>query len=153
MPPSSGHSSLGATTRETAYVLVCGEPEPADGFGGLFTYDHFDGLVYQMYNQTDVSVYGCVDQVQWEVYKGGFVSGEPVQVIGAWSPKIEFEAEGKYTIVLNVGGPGGVSAGELTIDVTDQRGEQSRGCSTVPAMGGVFGMLIGLGAAVRRRRD
>ena len=141
------------TTRETAYVLVCGEPEPADGFGGLFTYDHFDGLVYQMYNQTDVSVYGCVDQVQWEVYKGGSVSGEPVQVSGAWSPKIEFEAEGKYTIVLNVGGPGGVSAGELTIDVTDQRGEQSRGCSTVPAMGGVFGMLIGLGAAVRRRRD
>jgi len=141
------------TTRETAYVLVCGEPEPAEGFGGLFTYDHFDGLIYQMYNQTDVSVYGCVDQVQWEVYEGNSVSGEPVQVVGAWSPKIEFEAEGTYTVVLNVGGPGGVSAAELTIEVEDQRGEQSRGCSSLPAMGGVFGALVGLGAAVRRRRD
>jgi hypothetical protein len=89
----------------------------------------------------------------WEVYKGGSVSGEPVQTLSAWSPKIEFTEEGTYTVVLNVGGPGGISAGELTIEVEDKRGDVSRGCSAVPATAGLLGIFIGLGAAVRRRRQ
>ncbi len=146
------------TNRQQAYVLVCGEPEPGkdtDGsaFTGLFTFEHYDGLVYQMINQTDTSVYGCIDQVVGEVYKGGSVSGEPVQTLSAWSPKIEFTEEGTYTVVLNVGGPGGISAGELTIEVEDKRGDVSRGCSAVPATAGLLGIFIGLGAAVRRRRQ
>ncbi len=141
------------TQREQAYVLVCGDPEPTEGFGGLFTYEPVDGLVYQMINQTDTSVYGCIDQIAWEIYKGG----ELVETVKAWSPKLDFGnedwgGEGSYTVLLNVGGPGGVSAAELTIDAV----EASEGCSTAkgaPAGAGLAGLLIGLGAALRRRRE
>ncbi len=137
---------------ETALVTVCDAPEVAEGFGGLFTWSHVDGLVYQMVNQVDTSVYGCVDSIQWEVYKGGSISGDPVLEIGSWAPKIEFPGEGTYTVVLNVGGPGGVNAAELTIDVVDQKGEGT-GCSAAGGAMSLFGLMVGFGAAVRRRRD
>lgn len=133
------------TQREQAYVLVCGEPEPSPDFGGLFTYEPVEGLVYQMVNQTDTSVYGCIDQIQWEVYDGD----ELIQTVNAWSPKIEFPSEGTYTVLLNVGGPGGVSAAELSIEVT----EVTEGCATAPAGAGLAGILLALGAAFRRRED
>ncbi len=135
--------------RERAYVLVCGQPEPAEDFTGLFTYEHFDGLTYQMVNQTDTSVYGCIDQIQWDVFKGDTL----IQSLSAWSPKIEFPEEGEYRVVLNVGGPGGVSAGEIKIDAVDQKGERG-GCEVVSGTAvGLTGMLIAFGAAIRRRED
>ena len=135
--------------RQRAYVLVCGDPEPAEGFDGLFTYEHFDGLVYQMVNQTDTSVYGCIDQVTWEVYKGS----ELVQSASAWSPKIEFPSEGEYRVVLNVGGPGGLSAGEITINAEDKAGDRG-GCEVVSGTAaGLAGLLVGVAAAARRRED
>ena len=133
------------TEREQAFVLVCGQPEPSEGFGGLFTYEGVSGLTYQMINQTDTSVYGCIDQIAWHVFDGD----ELVQEIQAWSPKIEFPAEGDYRVVLNVGGPGGVAAAELNIEVT----EVSEGCVTAPVGAGFASLFIGLGAAVRRRRS
>lgn len=133
------------TQREQAYVLVCGDPEPSEGFGGLFTYEPLDGFIYQMVNQTDTSVYGCVDQIVWEVYDGD----ELIQSVSAWSPKIEFPGEGNYKVLMNVGGPGGVSAAELSIDVT----EQTTGCVTAPAGFGLAGLLVSFGAALRRRRE
>jgi hypothetical protein len=139
------------TRRERAYVLVCGEPAPADGFEGLFTYSHYDGTIYQMVNQTDTTVYGCIDQIQWDVFK----NDELVQSVSAWSPKIDFAEEGTYRIVLNVGGPGGFQAGELTIDVEDKPGEVSSGwgCAIGSASASMIGLMVGLGAAVRRRRE
>jgi MYXO-CTERM domain-containing protein len=140
--------------RETALVVVCGAPEPATGFNGLFTYAHHDGLVYQMVNQVDTTVYGCIETVTWEVYKGGSASGEPINVVTAWSPKIELPSEGSYTVKLIVGGPGGVEAEELTFQAEDKRGEATRACATggAGAAPGLMGLLVGLGAALRRRR-
>ncbi len=139
-----------STERQRAYVLVCGEPEPAEGFDGLFTYEPSEGLIYQMVNQTDTTVYGCIDSIEWDVFEGTDTSGEPIQRIGAWSPKIEFPAEGTYTVVLNEGGPGGIAADALQIEVTEVK---AGGCATVPAGAGLAGILVGLGAAIRRRRD
>lgn len=139
--------------RARAYVLACEAPEPAEGFNGLFTYEHQDGLIYQMVNQTDTSVYGCIDQVIWEVYDGQNL----VDSISAWSPKIDFsnysEEEKEYRIVLNVGGPGGQSAGELTFLAEDKRGEAT-GCEVVSGTAAGFGGLaLAFAAAVRRRED
>ncbi|MCK6502311.1 PKD domain-containing protein [Myxococcota bacterium] len=130
--------------REPAYVLACEVPAPAEGFDGMFTYEQVEGTTYQMVNQADLSVYGCIDQVQWDVFQGG----ELVQSVSAWSPKIDFGAEGDFEVVLNLGGPGGVAAEKLEISVS----ESSGGCSSVPAMAGLLGALAGLGAAARRRR-
>ncbi|MFM2246514.1 MAG: Matrixin [Pseudomonadota bacterium] len=138
------------TQRAPAAVLVCGEPAPAEGFDGLFTYEGFDGLLYQMVNQVDTSVYGCVEQIEWHVFEGTDTSGTPDQIVAAWSPKIEFPAEGTYTVVLNVGGPGGIKAHALEIDVVEVKGQG--GCSTMPLGAGLAGLAVAAGAALRRRR-
>ncbi|MDP6932518.1 MAG: matrixin family metalloprotease, partial [Myxococcota bacterium] len=136
------------TYRELAYVLACEAPHMAEGLEGMFTYEHYDGLIYQMINQADTTVYGCIDQVQWDVFKGD----ELVQSVSAWTPKIEFAEEGTYRVVLNLGGPGGYAAEELTIEVVDEPGESSGGCATAPGAAGAWGILVGLGVAVGRRR-
>jgi PKD repeat protein len=141
-----------AVTRERAYVLACEAPEAGEDFDGLFTIEHFDGTVYQLINQTDTSVYGCVDRVQWEVYKGGSVSGEPLQVISAWSPKIDFGEPGEYTVVLNVGGPGGVTAAKITLNAEDKVGDAYTACASAPAIGGVWAVGLGVAGLLRRRR-
>lgn len=136
------------TQRERAYVLVCEPPHAAEGFDGLFSYEPDEGLTYQMVNQADTTVYGCVDQVQWDVFKGS----ELIDSIAAWSPKIEFPAEGTYRVVLNLGGPAGETAEELEIEVTEVKG----GCSTAPARGtaaALVGAVVGLGLALSRRRS
>jgi hypothetical protein len=141
------------TERARALVVVCEPPQPAEGFTGMFTYersaeddDADEGtLVYQMINQADLSVYGCIEQAQWDVFKGG----ELINSVKAWSPKIALPGEGSYEIVLNLGGPGGISAESVTIEATE-----AGGCSTVGAGAGLFSVLIGvLGAGIRRRRD
>ncbi len=140
------------TQRELAYVTVCEAPEAADGFKGLFSYEHVDGLVYQMVNQVDTSVYGCVEKIRWDVFKGD----ELVTSVAAWDPKIDFSSwggEGKYRVVLNVAAPGDlVSAHEIMVDAVKKKAET--GCSTSAATSGVAGMLIAmLGLVARRRRD
>ena len=129
-----------------AFALVCDAPTPS------FDVVHFDGLVYQAVNTTDVSTYGCVDGILWEVYEGGSASGEPIATIGAWSPKIDFSdfGEGTYTVVLTAQGP--ASDGEqatATIDVVDARGA-FRGCGTTGAAG--LGAALFMMGAIRRRR-
>lgn len=130
--------------REAAFVLACEAPQAAEGFGGLFTYEWTEDATYQMVNQADTSVYGCVNQVQWDVFKGG----ELQQSINAWSPKIDFGEDGTYEVVLNLGGPGGITAESITIEVGSEGG-----CSSVPAAAGLLGVLVGLGGALRRRRQ
>jgi len=132
--------------RKPAFVLACEAPQPAVDFDGMFSYEWVEGNTYQMLNQADLTVYGCVDQVQWDVFKDNVLQ----QSVNAWAPKIDFGAPGKYDIVLNLGGPGGVTAEGLTLTV----GGEGTGCSAAPASAsvGLFGLLLGLGAALRRRR-
>jgi MYXO-CTERM domain-containing protein len=155
-PSTEEDESIGSftfTQRELAYVTVCDKPIPADGFQGMFSYEHVDGLVYQMVNQVDTSVYGCVERIRWDVFQGG----DLIRSISAWSPKIEFPKEGEYRVVLNVAAPGAqdpnkdlVAAHELLIDAEDKK---AGGCSTAPTSGGFAGLLIGLlGLATRRRQ-
>lgn len=136
--------------RERAYVVACEVPGPGlspegEQYPGLFTYEHLEGLQYQMVNRVDTSVYGCLDTVVWQVYQGESL----VQEISAWSPIVEFPSEGAYRVVLNVGGPGGMSAAELTVDAAATAG----GCNAVPLPGvGLGAILAGLGLGVARRR-
>jgi hypothetical protein len=135
---------------ELAFVTVCEAPQPATGFDGMFTYTAADDdLTYQMVNQVDTSVYGCVERIQWDVYTDG--GKTPIQTISAWSPKIAFPEAGDYRVVLNVGAPGELyAADELLIEVEETAG----GCATAPASRGLAGFLIGLaGLLIRRRRD
>jgi hypothetical protein len=159
--PTCGVSTY--TYDELGYVTACAPPAPAEGAGGFFTLRHEDGLKWNTINHTDVSVYGCVHTIAWEVYSGsGEDSIKPENLVdldadgdgdqlGAWSPDIVFPAEGTYTVVMNVGGPGGLKAGFMTVDVVDRAAEGS--CSTT---GGVASVgLVGLAfvaAGLRRRR-
>ena len=134
---------------QRALFLVCDVPIPA------FEVEHYDGLSYTMINNTDVSVFGCIDGIQWDVYKGGSVSGEPIISVGAWGPRIELPEEGKYTIQLTAQGPAGEDTFEHTFDAEDKRGEVTGGCSSLGGSAG-FGAgalaLLGL-VALGRRRD
>ncbi len=141
------------TQRELAYVTVCEAPAPAEGFTGLFSYAHVDGLIYQMVNQVDTTVYGCVEKIRWDIFKNDTL----VNSVAAWEPKIDFGnkewgGEGKYRVVLNVAAPGNlISAHEIVVDAEDKKA--AVGCSTVPGRAGLAGLLIGmLGLLARRRR-
>jgi hypothetical protein len=111
------------TYRKVGYVRACGVPDAE------FTVDHVDGLDYQMLNESDVSVFGCISDIQWEVYAGTDTSGEPVRTAKAWEPIINFPEDGTYTVVLNMGGIGGTGAASVTFDAKNHRGE-GYGCST-----------------------
>jgi|GEM_PF-835372 len=140
--------------RSPAEILVCGDPEPAPGFDGLFTYYHYDGLDYQLVNQLDTSVYGCVEEILWTVYKGGSADGEPIQELFAWAPKLRFPSEGTYTVVMEASGPSErVVSAEIKIQAEDKRGEATKACSAVGAGASGMAALVALGLAVARRRE
>jgi PKD repeat protein len=144
---------------EVGYILACAAPFPEADAKGFFQLEPTTGLTWQTINRTDMSTYGCVDTIQWEVYEGSEVNpdklvdftgdgkGDP---IGAWAPLIEFPKAGTYTVLMNVGGPGGLAAGKMTIDVTDL-GSATAACSATPALSLAGAALAGL-AAIRRRR-
>lgn len=148
------------TYDELGYVLVCDTPTPTEGASGYFSMAHDDGLTWATTNHTDVSVYGCIDFISWEVYSGSSISGEPIDLdgdgdsdtIGAWSPKIRFPAEGTYTVVMNVGGPGGTKAGMMTVEVTDISSEGST-CSTGGVEAGLGALALAGLVGLRRRRS
>lgn len=132
--------------RRVGYVRACGVPYAE------FEVTHVDGLKYQMLNESDVSVYGCISNIQWTVYEGEGTGGAVVvDQIQAWEPVIEFPDNGTYTVVMNLGGIGGTGAAMVTFDARNSRGE-GRGCATVGA-GSATGALAVLGLlALRRRR-
>ena len=105
-----------------------------------------------MLNESDVSVYGCISDIQWEVYRGpkatGAMVGDPVK---AWEPIIEFPDEGEYTVVMNLGGIGGTGAATATFEARDYRGEAS-GCDSTGGIGGGLGLFFAGVLAFRRRR-
>ncbi len=133
--------------RKVGFVRACGVPEVA------FSVEHVDGLQYRMLNDTDVSVYGCIQDIVWNVYKGANTSGQPIEslTVKAWEPVIEFPEEGQYTVVANIGGPAGTGAAKLTFEAKKRRGE-GRGCDTA-GLGGTGLLALGLALlGVRRRR-
>ena len=131
--------------RELAYILVCDVPSPVFTAESVAT---ADGVVYQMVNETDVSTYGCLDEIAWNVYDEQ--GGELLQSLGAWSPKIQFEEEGDYWIELEVGGPAGSAKAGLELTALDPN---AGGCSTSGRNAAGFGgLLIAFGALLRRRR-
>jgi hypothetical protein len=139
------NSECGAWThhdRKVGYVRACDVPSAA------FTYEHVDGLTYRFLNDTDVSVYGCIYDIQWDVFSGS----ENVGTVRAWEPEFTFPEEGEYRVVLNVGGPAGTGAAELTFEAKNQRGSGYGSCDTANGWGlGALGILLAGSAALRRR--
>lgn len=136
------------TSRKSAYVTACGQPAPEADAGGFFEASPVEGLLWHTINHADVSVYGCIDAITWEIYEGDSVSGEPIQTLSAWAPDIEFPSAGTYTIQMNVGGVGGNAGAVLTVEAVS-------GVGCVSAPGGAGALLAGLGGALvalRRRR-
>lgn len=163
--PECGGEIVNYATRELGYVVACDPPKPEADADGFFEISHFDGLTYQTVNHTDVSVYGCIDTVQWEIYRGSSASDiTPENLVdfngdttggtslGAWSPKITFPEEGSYVVLMNVGGPAGLDANFLVVDAQDRQGEDYSGCSTVPSGAGAAGALLLAGMVGLRRR-
>lgn len=131
--------------RRTSYVRACGLAEP------VFSAEPVEGLAFRLKNETDLSVYGCIYDVQWDIFEGTDTTGQPIDSLASWEPTFTFPASGTYTVVLNVGGPAGTSASKLTFDAynSGSRG----GCSQAP-VGAATGLLalVGLLAVGRRRR-
>jgi hypothetical protein len=153
------------TFRQLAYVVACGAPAPDSDAGGFFQLEPVSGLTWQTINHTDVSVYGCVDTIEWQAYTGSDGSaikaenqidlngdGEvsDADSVGAWSPQFTFPKEGDYVVVLNVGGPGGIVADYVHVKVTAQ--QEEGGCSTGASPAGALGALLALAGFARRRR-
>lgn len=132
-------------------VAVCGAPRPR------FSLRFRGGLHYLAENTTPPDP-GCVSELRWEIFRGRGQGGQPVFTSATWSPRFELPAEGEYTVVLTVGGIGGVEAAATTIvadgGLTDQfREVGATACATGPATGGGWGFALGAGLlAVRRRR-
>jgi hypothetical protein len=147
---SCGEWSVSQTQR--AHVLVCEEPAPD------FAVLKEDGLVYQLVNMTDVSTYGCIDGLEWEVFAGESASGDPVIAYSAWSPKLDFSelGAGEYTVRLTAMGPAGEQSIEKTTTIDEKRGD-GFGCSSVGSgTGGAGFAFAGLALAFvlgRRRRS
>lgn len=148
---------------QLGYVVACDPPSPEEGADGFFEIVPDDGLTWQIINHTDVRTYGCVDTIEWQVYTGTGeaditdanrvdFNGEDVggDSIGAWSPKITFPGGGNYVVVMNVGGPAGVRAGFLAVEVTESGGSCS--CASSPTSSGGLALGVLAGAALLRRR-
>jgi hypothetical protein len=131
------------TYRRIGYVTACGIPDAA------LEVEHIDGLTYDLLNDTDISVYGCILDIQWDIYQGSTL----LDSIQAWEPEYTFPDNGEYRIVLNVGGYAGTGAAELTFEAVRKRGN-TQTCSSIGAWstGGTFGLLLLAGMAARRRR-
>lgn len=133
------------------YIIACEPPAVAEGAPGFFQMGHVDGLQYQAYNHSDVTTYGCIDEIAWNAYKGTSVADATeanlVLSANAWAPILEFPADGSYVVVMTVGGPGGVVASSMVVNTADVG---SGGCNSAPGAAGLG--LVGLLALRRRRR-
>jgi hypothetical protein len=127
-----------------SYVRVCDLPEVG------FAVEQTGPRRIKFDNRTDLTSYGCVYAVQWDIFEGDTASGEPVQSVVAWAPEVELDNAGTYTAQLHVGGLAGTTASELTFRVANSRSD-GRGCATGNGLGGLGLVLAGL-LAVRRRR-
>lgn len=133
--------------RKVGYVRACDVP------AAEFVVTQLDGLRYQMLNESDVSVYGCISDIKWHVYAGENTNGTPIMdPIQAWEPIIDFPDAGTYTVVMSLGGIAGTGGARATFDVS-RTGSDRPACNTGASTGGAMGLLVlgGLLAARRRR--
>ena len=129
--------------RRIGYVRACDVPQPE------FKVVHEDGLEYTLFNETDVSVYGCIYEIQWDIFQGDTL----VDSFSGWEPNYVFAEDGDYRIVLNIGGPAGTGAAEISLEVYDHVGE-GYGCSSLGGLTGSMGLVLIVGTiATRRRRE
>lgn len=133
--------------RKVGYVRACDVP------AAEFVVTQLDGLEYQMLNESDVSVYGCISDIQWDVFAGNNTNGTPIMdPIKAWEPIIEFPEAGTYTVVMSLGGIAGTGGATATFDVS-RTGSDRANCNTASPAGGAMGlMLLGGLLGLRRRR-
>jgi hypothetical protein len=110
-----------------AYVRVCGIPKP------VFEMQHVFGITWNAHNQTGLEVYGCQDEILWQVYKGKGTRGKPVLTFEQWEMQIVFPEEGTYTVIVNIGGMAGTGAASVTMDVKRHSGRHPLGCATAGA--------------------
>lgn len=104
------------------FVRVCEVPE------ARFEVLRGDGLQVQLSNDSDLSTFGCVSDVRWEVFEELRTTLDPVVgPLEAWEPVIELPAPGTYTAVLHVGGPAGTASARATFEVGAPRGCQHGG--------------------------
>jgi hypothetical protein len=135
--PWSGEEDKPVCTERNSMVRVCDLPRTA------FTWEQKERLGVQLFNDTPLIVPGCATDVQWDVYDE---SGTNIESIKTWEPDITFPAPGSYRVVLNVGGPAGITASEATIDVRRTSG----GCDTTGFAG--IGAVAAAAMLFRRRR-
>ncbi len=137
---------------QLAAVLACEIPEPVFSLqqtdaAGYVDLDS-DTIAYQVINETDVSTYGCIDTVSFQVETpSGEAVGEP---IGAWSPVLVFPDESAYVVRMVAGGPAGRAEATLALTTETLGGCASTGAAPV---GGLAGLMLALVAGVRRRED
>ncbi len=135
--------------RRVGYVRACDVPQAS------FEVEQLEGLRYQFLNDSDVSVFGCISDIQWDVFVGDSPSGERLgDPISAWEPEIEFPEPGTYHVVLSLGGIAGTGGAAATFEVRRRGGSQAGfGCTTGTAPTGALALGLGLvGLFARRRR-
>jgi uncharacterized protein (TIGR03382 family) len=146
--PATGDTGAPTEWSRRGEVTVCGAPRPR------FDLHFRGGLIYQTENTTPPDP-GCISELRWDVFRGAGQRGEPVSTTTNWSPRLTLPEEGEYTIVLSIGGIGGVAASAATIQaeggLTDAFREIGATlCATGPGAPPVAALLAL--AALRRRR-
>ena len=129
-------ASFGAEVSKNAYVRVCDVPVP------VFELEHVYGVTWNVRNLTGVRVYGCHEEILWEVYKGRKTQGKPVLTYAQWAPQIVFPDEGTWTVIVNLGGIAGTGASSVTVDVKRESGLHPLGCSSAGGAQGWWALLI-----------
>lgn len=126
-------------------VVACDVPEPA------FTVEHVDRLTYAMRNETPTDPFGCLHEVQWQVFEGVGRDGPPIAESASWEPVFPIPEAGPVTVVLHVGGLAGTGAAKLEFDARNTLPD-GYGCLAPPQRGASLGALMLPLALLRGRR-
>ncbi len=149
--PACGDEGWESDFRRVGYVRACGVPQAS------FEVEPVEGLSYKMLNDSDVSVFGCISDIQWDVFEGDSATGEPIlPPIKSWEPIIDFPETGTYTVVMSLGGIAGTGGASATFEVSRTAGGNGVfNCNSVgaPAGGSALGVLLLAGLAALRRRQ
>jgi MYXO-CTERM domain-containing protein len=128
------------------YIRACDLPEPS------FEHELYRDKTYQLFNHSDVSVFGCHQNVQWLAFDE---TGEQVFESFVWEPRVTFEQDGVYTLKLRLTG----LAGDVTVEqVLDTSKSPTRpftmgnGCNSAVGGAGAGAFLVVLLLGFRRRR-
>lgn len=132
------------------YVRACAAPDVAFGF------NHIGGLDYRVENRTDVSVYGCVLDIWWNVYQGDTTNGRRLAgPIHTWEPSITLPEEGAYTVEVTVEAIGGAATVTRGLQADGGLGDgYQRACAHASPLsaGSVAAWMVVIASLRRRQR-